>query len=357
LIAAISLATDFSLLWIPFYGQLDHPRVLETFSLIFTSLMVFWFASVAPKKLAMSNPQVFLQYSRLLWPIIRWAAWDPSTAPSEWLVGYLSKRAPFNRKKSLAPSFAAYYEQSVRRYDFASDRLEQEIVIKPDGSCSIRQKGLLWILGGQRTDFDHSTSADSDLYDGRFHYSKVYVGPCLTEKRELLFASLDGLFDGPTATLGIEEVAANKIGVKGEFPDPPAKSAKWSIRCDRKLPEGLFMPGATNLAAPPTGYGALVMYEWELHGRPEAFNIRAGGDHWFLDTSSASRRNSVTIRLEGQMQFATPRVTFKMSNETHRSETERLQRELIHEPRTLRLDAAYPLPGGKLLIAWDWWRP
>jgi len=354
-ITLITLATSFRYIVLPFLGRVETHGIPGAFGLVFTSLMVFWFASVASKMLALENPQAFLKCCKPLWRLIKKPGWDSFLAPSETIVAYISRKSPFNKKQKLAPSRPTFYDSSLRRYGKALDSFRQEIVIKRDGSCAIKARGLLWITHGEWNNFKGHINLDKQnvALEAQKTPVKVLTGPDLNGSREQAYRCLDGLFETGSPGMGIEVVEK----VKGQLePTQDERGLLWTIHTTVDLPEGLAqVSGQGNLAT--TADGALVFYEVEARSKDPVFDLGKEQDGWMHTLDCPCRKYSLTITLEADADedFAVPKAEFVFEDKTHLGETKRLSDALRYESKNLRLNLDYPLTGGTVKLSWHSW--
>jgi hypothetical protein len=369
-ILVISFLTDFDLSFeIPFL-HLPKITITRIFGLIFTSLIVFWFASVASKKLAVRNPQVFLRYSSVLWPLIRKPSWVGYLAPADNVVQYFSSRKPFSEIRILGPSRSTYYEQSCRRYGYSSDRIQWTIVIHESGGCTITQKGLLWMVEGSKEDYGGEISLDAQITQSRFLFARILSGPrWLGDNSKQVFSALDALFESAvdqnfeTAVDTDLKSSIREVGIgfvartpTKELGPPNAKQVSMNIKSPIWLPEGLKNqpPGGVTIDG---SQGALLLYCIEHQGDANAFKLNAELDSWSQRLTLPCRVYEVGLAMENsngplKWQFAAPKVSIILDKTENTYELVRAKPTIEHGEHVLKLKLMYTLPGSEISLSW-----
>jgi len=365
-ILIISLLTDFDLLLVPLHGVVHIPKF---FGLIFTSLIVFWFASVASKKLAFANPQVFLRCGSILWPLIRKPSWIGFLAPANSLVNYVSSRKPFNQRRALAPSRISYHIQSCRRYGYASDRIDCRIVIENSGRCKIVQKGLLWFLEGRREHYKGAISLDSEISMPKFRFARILEGPrWLGDNTSEAFGAIDALFDF-AVNEDFETVTDTELsqkirdsGIKFVSQKPTTEFVRENDkRLAVKITSPIPLPGELKNQEGhdvPKDQGAVLVYCFEYQGSAGSFKLDGSDDSWVQKLSLPTRKYAVEVLMgnEGQgglgRQFAGSSIRVALDDSDNFEEQGRMKPIKIQGAHRLTPGAEYALPGATLGLHW-----
>ncbi|MGC2420311.1 MAG: hypothetical protein WA405_01535 [Candidatus Acidiferrales bacterium] len=354
-IALIGVVTSFQYIALPYFGIVRAHGIPEIFGLLFTSLVVFWFASVAAKTLALENPQAFLRYCSLIWYVVKRSSWSGLTAPSDALVRYLSRREPFSIKQSLAPSRVAFNDWASQRYGYAMDRLRFKILIRQDASCTIVQKGLIRLIEGRREMFNGSVALDSALCDAKFTSIRLMSVPLLNGKRQEAYKLLDDLFD--ERPLDPRIVALDRIVPRGAFSGLATKHLGWSIESPVPLPSGIRSAIGLDTGRPGGFEGAVLLYEVEVHGERGGFKLGGEPDSWKATLPFPCRRFDLEVCLDEAVpgRFARLGSQFTLDEVLHPTETTRLESVQHLQDRKINLYGELLLPGGGVTVSWEVW--
>jgi hypothetical protein len=214
LVIALTMMSDFKRLYIPGLDEPLRPRWIRLlFNLLFTTVMVVWVAQSPSKELALEDPVRWLRYCRVIWnPLKRVGKLMKNAeffAPGSLMKQFLKKYVfPPRDITTLHTSEDAFFHTGLKRYGYALHNLEDKINVYPDGSCTLTQTGLFYIVCGNRTRFARWIGFDAPIKEGspgspdlKWNVKAFLVPNFKDEIGAVLNRSLDEIFND-TSSLG-----------------------------------------------------------------------------------------------------------------------------------------------------------
>ena len=117
--------------------------------------------------------------------------------------GLLKMLPKFRQIRNLRPSQQAFFHTAVKRYGYALHALQDEIEIHRNGSASLKQVGLFYIVCGERTsfarwyEFEEPIVAKPDGSPDVSYDVKGFIVPSFGEEMDHgLLAALDCILKG-----------------------------------------------------------------------------------------------------------------------------------------------------------------
>jgi len=361
IIAGITILADFSDIYVPFFGRVNHPghiyQVVGThwpikptvlFSLLFTTLPVVWFAQGPGKAWAKANPQfVIIWVNRLkVWPLVKLvgAALDTTklNSPGE-LAGEVLTKVTEGLGPELRPSDQGFFLALLYRYGFALHDLSISIRIKADGSCVAIQKFVIYLAEYPRNEFVRRLYFGAPYSSVKFDNILGYQSPKVHQKYDQLCSHLQQITAG-TLPQGVKiEPSFCKTDCS---PDPTRQNgAVFKIESFERWPadDQSFVIVAETFS------------EWHAG----AFETVVDQEDYYemrFDYPCRSYKLAIVVEENTGRRLANwqPSVTF-MGN-LHDGETLRLNKarrptDDAGEPG-LFLDLQHPLPGAKYMYRW-----
>ncbi len=370
IVSFMSLMTTFPVVYVPFYGPVgahDLSIAFKSlaipidvpfwFTLIFTSFTILWWCQVFPKRLALRNPEIFLDQSALLMLPIKAIGAINLPGPADQLVWLASKFTSFRNQSSLKPGRSYHYDTAVMLYGCVVDRMTTTIAISGDGSAVVTQRALLLCIHGGRTSTSGRVSADGEFTSlPNMNLLALYSCP-LPEKLETIATQLDGIFERQEpghAAFARHDLSGWNFAptFSPAAPGPGEKGVTWTTNWGAPLPDRLRPDGKTHRNHPML---AALVYEVTTPFGPTAY----GKDDYFEWTSQMPCRRftlHVQPRTGTRLGFGMRKCIASLRSATFLDETERGNQVIANGGLSnSKFDLEFPMQGTTYRIDWVGW--
>jgi hypothetical protein len=366
IIVMITLTAEHSKIYVPFYGEIhDLPvslgswslvipaRMLsQSFSLLFTTLPVIWFAQGPGKKIALRSSVQILLWTRWVWWLVKKVGSLVDAAglnrPVDWISNLVLVAKIFSRKESFSPSDQGFFLSCLQRYGFGLHDLVLNIQVHEDGSCSVTQKFILYLVRHRRKTFFRQLKFDeSEFTAGEFLSVEGYTLAAVGRKYDDIGMLLDQIAQG---------ICPAKV---------TRSSPKHWDEDNKRLPKGKrdigVRCGITTYEPVPSEIGSAFAFATEWRGEWKANAVRVANgidDDFEIKVDYPCRRFSLVITPDAGMQMLFTEVTASatLMENPHTGEENRLKNALNPSPNgvhtTLLATLQYPLPGANYKYEW-----
>jgi hypothetical protein len=357
IITFTTLMTSYPWIYVPLYGRVAQAPIPGLFSFAWTTLTVLWFAQVTPKRLAITNSEVFLGQSVFLLPVIKAAGLLGLPLASNQLVAFFEKFTKYSDKRHLQPSPSAYYNAAGVKSGIAVDRVHVTISMNPDGSGSIRRRSIVCFLHGRHVEHTEAVFCKAGLNEEpKVNVLGLFIG-LPPERLETIAQDLDVISSNPHANghFHLIDHWPYSITARSE-PDVSygGQWARWTIVSGRPLPESYWEPLDTPRSQPMI----VLIYEVEIRLGPGALvkdGDSSGREHMWPEYIDVPTRI-----LEVAVKSTTPRIAITLqgcevrllrNNATVADETERYSDRAITS-HDAKLGIFYPRQGAAYSLHW-----
>jgi hypothetical protein len=346
LIVGFAVLAEFKAIYVPFLGNRDWRF---TFSVLFTTFPLVWFAQGPAKHVALADSETFLRRTRFMWPLIKGIGTLLRALQVQFVshiaVGRWVKRA----RRNLPPSNATYYVSSLKRYGYALHELTETATISKDGAISISQRGILHAVAGQRSNFWRAFSFDSDVRvaTARVSVLRAFHLPIPGERLDEICAQIDATNSTRALPKGYIEVAPSAFKTTNKLDTNNPKRIIFDISAPFEFPDS-----GRNLAF-------LIEYEIDVESEPASFSTTVGTAEWFarnFDFPCRSYELTLRVAPDSPVKMAWPNVSVKFLENRHQIEEFRINPRVVAESSSvIRLSIPYPLPAAIYTLHWKLW--
>ena len=360
LIVLITLRGEFDNISAPFYGKplpsLSIPGIVDIpartiFSLLFTTLPVLWFAQGPSKRIARASSLKVFEASVAIWGLIKKVGWLVNLlgldGPADITSNLLIKSDRFRDEQNLKPSDFAFYVASVQRYGYSLHDLANHVIINPDGSSTIKQRILYYIIARPCNVFVRKLKTDAPSTGFKVLKIAAYQVPRIQDsdpagKQSPVVKSLNALLgDEQGPDLAWKLLPAN-LSVSEEVDHENRSHYRIDTRGSIATDSGAFAIAA----------------EFESSWAPGSFKVGIGErDRYLTSFDCPTYRYRLTIECAQDCNFRISELATDAlcGEDPHWGERDRFQDSLGYEslsPRGLYCDIAYPFPGTRYILGW-----
>jgi len=362
IIVGITFMADFETIKFPFVQhEIGYVRIFGTdlpikwafiFSLLFTTVPVVWIAQTPGKRVGRSSSQHVLNNTRWLWPIIQNVGSVIEATglggPGTWIADQLLKTKSFSPKENFSPSDEGFFLSCLRRYGFALHDLSITVVINADGSCSFRQKFVLYSAKYPRTTFHRRTIFDGGRpLNGRFVSFKGYESPVVVDRN---YDEVDLLLDQIADGICPERFKA--------FPEDMWDTSS-TLHPDPSVPDectGYNLVVKTWNPLPVKDKSCAFAAEWIGEWSIGALKVNDGESDFFqirTDYPCRTSRLKIVAGSGTSIRLTNIQANATLMGNVHAGEADRLNSSVTEGVDTLlQSTLRFPLPGANYRLSW-----
>jgi hypothetical protein len=364
LLAWLTVSSDFEAARLPIVGLTQNRNLTLAFSLVFTSVLVIWFAQSPSKRLATKNSLAFLVVFQFafVWryclkPIGTVMNRLQITYPGHLLATRLERLCAFQGGRNLPPSRRSFYLDALKSYGYSYPFVQDKVIVHHDTSAEFRHSSLVYFTNtAPRSEFSTTFQFDSKI---AFADAKVrtFAVPLVGEQLEPAFeVGLRAIFEGKVLPKEFIE-RESSLELERDL-TKPEKQLTYQIHSPSPLPNSVT-DGASGIAAVvylevivklhkeafklPTGpaYAGRVSDYWEKR------NVSPCGEYRFLLQIESSKQNMKLAK------FVSNVIVWEGN---HLEEFERVEKlGLTSTGLTRDQTIPYPLLGATYRFDWEVW--
>jgi len=312
------------------------------FAVMFTTLPIVWFAQAPGKDLAKSHPRriLFSGATRAIWRCLRWVdiivQKTDLDAPAK-LVTKAGEKLFGTAAEPNTPSDHGLFFASLQRYGFVLHDLLIHIDVLPDGSCKVRQRVVIYLMGYPRTNFRREL-----FFDAR--------------AEKATFARVEGYYQCPVAQDSYEAVSKDLDDITAGRSSLPSRKDSELGFCEPKMDgRRMTFEVTTYKKLPEENRGGAIAIECEGTWAAGAMKTSHGEEDWFEQSFSfPCRRYRLEIVPDPSlnMHLSEIQASATFMNNPHAGEEKRLEKAREDTNRAILSTLEYPLPGAKYKYHW-----
>ncbi len=364
LVVLLTVWSDFDKMSLPIVGPTSERKWTLGFSLIFTSVLLIWFAQGPSKQLATRNSTGFLRtfgftfvWRFVLKPIGMVMRKLRVNAPGELIVERLERARGLGAERNLPPSRHSFYTDALRCYGYSHHFAEDTITVLEDGSGTFEHRCLTYITSAaRRSAFSHRYVFDAPIHKIEKAEVAIYSVPVFGETMSLPYNEcLRAIFEQRQLSPGFQ---LHTSGLREERElTPDRKDVKFTFHATEPLPGSLLVGG---VPAP----AAVLRVHLIIALSPGCFCVPSilattAKDHWYRRMALPCGEYKFQFELKGRDELRIANFTSKVSlwDQLHPSESDRVTKGVQpSEPSHRNNVIQYPLTGADYKFEWEVWR-